>query len=507
MKKIFSILLAAAATLCTVACTENTSEEASLSVNPTRIEFTAENAAATNVTVTATGTGWSVSVTETGSGWLTAEKIDDKTVTVTAANNTTAEQRIGGVIITPDNEDVGKKEITVVQAGSENPVVYDLQLSSSLLEFEPESAEAQTVTVTVSGDMGWKAEAAEGCAEWVTVTAAADSFTVKVGDNPDTKERIGSVVVTPDNESVEPKEVTIKQKPKVIPASISADVTELTFKATDYPKFITVTAVNCEYEITTEDENGEKPEWLHVTRQVGELYESIRIGVDNNTEKTERKAFAVITSDNDAVEALRIPVTQEAAEDPSGGLDENIDITNTISNNSVTITPRNDWEDDNLYTYWEFKFWGDGIIYSTATWPPYSGTGDCMDLIVYSTKVEFNDEMIYALPEGTYTVTAQEYGLEQPLTISSSASTIGSYYYHYESSVNTNTISIVSGTMKVEHNGENHVLTIKFKDDKGNEMTGTYTGKLNIVQAGVPRPNPGTGGGEEGPVDPGFGQE
>ena len=106
MKKIFSILLAATAALCAVACTEKGTEEASLSVNPTQIEFTAENAAATNVTVTATGTGWSVSVTETGSGWLTAEKIDDKTVTVKAADNTTAEQRIGGVIITPDNENV-----------------------------------------------------------------------------------------------------------------------------------------------------------------------------------------------------------------------------------------------------------------------------------------------------------------------------------------------------------------------------------------------------------------
>ena len=285
---------------------------------------------------------------------------------------------------------------------------------------------------------------------------------------------------------------------------------ELTFKASDFAKFITVTAVNCEYEITAEDENGETPEWLHVTYEIGEINMPVQVAVDNNTEKTERKAFVVITADNDAVEAVRIPVTQAAAEDPDDGdsdLDGDIDVTNTISNNYIVVYPRNDWESDDLYTYWDMRFWDDGITYSTSTWPPYSGTGTCFNLHVYSTKVEFNDDNVYELPEGTYTVTTQEYGLEQPLTISSSSSEIGSWYYIYENSVNTGKVSVASGTMTVARSGEDYVLTINFKDDQGNEMTGTYTGRLNEVSASQPMPNPDEETGDDGPVDPGFGQE
>ncbi len=495
MKKIFSILLAAAAALCAVACTENTPEEASLSVNPTRIEFTAENAAATNVTVTATGTGWSVSVTETGSGWLTAEKIDDKTVTVTAANNTTADQRIGGVIITPDNEDVSKKEITVVQAGAENPVVYDLQLSPSLLEFEPESAEAQTVTVTVSGEMGWKAEAAEGCADWVTVTAAADSFTVKVGDNPDTKERIGSVVVTPDNESVEPKEVTIKQKPKVLPPSLSVDVTELNFKFKDVSVGnIMVTAVNCNWDVTVKDEAGAKPEWIHVTNLMPDI-STINVTVDANTELVERVAYIDIVADVESVETIRVTVTQDAAVEHYSDLTEDIDISPMLKNSKITCYPLNDWESEDASTAFDIRFWSDGVTHDSGKWPPYSGSGEFMNILLSADKIVFNDENKYDLSEGEYIVTFYDGYTNNKSAFTISAGRVAewdssvrqeSWYYVIEDAEVVTKAPISSGKLIVERNGEDYILTVEFEDDLGFKITGKYEGPLEIGYQGQP---------------------
>ncbi len=503
--------MVAAAALCAVACTNKGTEEASLSVDPKSIEFPAENAPATDVTVTAVGVKWDVSVAETASGWLTAEKVNDKTVTVTATDNTTADQRVGSVIITSDDKVVGNREITVVQAGSENPVVYDLQLSPSLLEFEPESAEAQTVTVTVSGEMGWKAEAAEGCAEWVTVTAAADSFTVKVGDNPDTKERIGTVVVTADNESVEPKEVTIKQKPKVLPPSLSADKNELTFGFMETNRQrIQVTAINCEWkDITTKDANGNVPEWLHVSRNTDVPEKpSLDVWVDPN-ESNERVAYIELISDTETVGNVSITVTQEAYREHFSELTEDADLTAALTNSYTTLNIVQEWMDDAIPSQISMLFWSDGVTFLPDGKPGvypiqhFTGTGEYIEMEIYSDKVLYNEA-------GEYDITAHDYNvvpyifditvLFPQYSVAGGAVAewdpnmrLGTWYYRIEDDNIVCKAPVSTGTLKIERDGNNYILDIEFVDDLGNAISGTYKGPLDIIGKGTPRPELPTG--------------
>ena len=361
-------------------------------------------------------------------------------------------------------------------------MVYDLQLSPSLLEFEPESAEAQTVTVTVSGEMGWKAEAAEGCADWVTVTAAADSFTVKVGDNPDTKERIGTVVVTPDNESVEPKEVTIKQKPKVLPPSLSVDVEELSFKFMDSSvKDIAITAVGCEWNVTVTDETGNTPEWLHVENKMPK-FSSLAVTVDANIEEVERVAYINIAADADSVEDIRITVTQEAAVEHYSDLSSDKDLSDVLNHNFAMVLNA----DDNTLIKWECRFWSEGVGHDTGQYPPFTGTGECMELMFYSTRDEsvVNDGV--RLPEGDYTVLTDGTAAKGIIIgggVASWDSSIiqNSWYYCIEEGTKTTKAPIVQGTMNVTHDGDNYVIKIDFEDDLGFKMSGTYTGAIDAL--------------------------
>lgn len=506
MKKIFLLLTAAA--LCTVACTENKTEEASLSVNPTQIEFIAENAPATDVTVTAVGVKWDVSVAETASGWLTAEKVNDKTVTVTATDNTTADQRVGSVIITSDDKVVGNREITVVQAGSETPVVYDLQLSSSLLEFEPENAETQTVTVTVSGAMGWKAEAAENCSDWVTVTSAADSFTIKVNDNPNTTERIGTVVVTPDNESTEPKEVTIKQKPKVLPPSLTVDKNELSFKFRETThKRVMITLVNCEWrDVELKDEDGNTPAWLHVTKNTDDPeHQSIDVNVDMN-ESDKRTAYIDLVADTEAVEKVRITVTQEAYRAYFSELTEDTDISAALKNSRIKLNIIQDWMDDSTAALVSMNFWSDGVTYLPngipGVWPLqyYTGTGEYIEMEVYSDKILYNEDQDYDITAHEYSVVPYESDMTIPypqFTVAGGTvaewdpnTRLGTWYYRIENDQIVCKAPITTGTLNIERDGENYILTLNFTDDLENTISGTYNGILDVIGTGEPRPEP-----------------
>ena len=118
MKKIFSILFLAS--LVMVACEEPSQQtNASVSVNPETVEFTAEGGEAEVSFTTEGGTGSKVSVKENAS-WLDT-KVNGNTIELTASLNTTASVR--EVVVTVKYESA-ETTFTVKQAGSEYDVVF-----------------------------------------------------------------------------------------------------------------------------------------------------------------------------------------------------------------------------------------------------------------------------------------------------------------------------------------------------------------------------------------------
>lgn len=118
MKKIFSILFLAS--LVMVACEEPAEQpNASVTVTPESVEFTAEGGEAEVSFTTEGGTGSKVSVKENAS-WLDT-KVNGNTIELTASLNTTASVR--EVVVTVKYESA-ETTFTVKQAGSEYDVVF-----------------------------------------------------------------------------------------------------------------------------------------------------------------------------------------------------------------------------------------------------------------------------------------------------------------------------------------------------------------------------------------------
>ncbi|MBQ1174616.1 MAG: BACON domain-containing protein, partial [Alistipes sp.] len=119
MKKIFSILLLAS--LIMVACEEPAEQpNASVTVTPESVEFTADGGVAEVSFNTEGGAGSKVSVKEDAS-WLDA-KVNGSVINLTATANTTANVR--EVVVTVKYESA-EATFTVKQAGSEYDVVFN----------------------------------------------------------------------------------------------------------------------------------------------------------------------------------------------------------------------------------------------------------------------------------------------------------------------------------------------------------------------------------------------
>ena len=135
---------------------------------------------------------------------------DGSTVSVT---DNGPEQRVGKITVEAVSAKVKAKEITVTQKAGE-AVAVEFTLTPDKLEFVGESAPAQEVTVVLDGEgMTWKA-APEADGTWAHVEAGDGKFTVTVDDNPSTSPRATRIVVTPSDESVAAKSVTVTQNGK-----------------------------------------------------------------------------------------------------------------------------------------------------------------------------------------------------------------------------------------------------------------------------------------------------
>lgn len=204
---------------------------ASLSVQPTLLEFAATGNGSQSVAVTATNTEWTHEVSGAAQEWLSASLGEDgKSLLISVTDNPTAEKRSGTVSVKAvDHIEIKPIGITVQQeAGEGVQPGGSITVSPESLTFAGEGAEAQRVAVTVSNpELTWTAAPEDAAKEWITVTADGDGISVSVSDNPETDQRSGNIIITPGLDDVRPRAVRVVQEGKILPPSLDADPKEV----------------------------------------------------------------------------------------------------------------------------------------------------------------------------------------------------------------------------------------------------------------------------------------
>ena len=532
MKKILTVLALAAAVL-GVSCDrpEEPQVKPTLTVSPSELAFAASGNSSKTVTVTAENVGWEITMSDESKAWITVtENSDGKTLTVSVSDNEAETARNGSFTLTPDNVKVDPKRVTVSQEGAE---VGDLSFSldPTALTFDGEGAPAQEVVVAVSdAQLTWTAAPEEAAKDWITVTASGDKISVSVADNPDTTERSGNVIVTPDTKSVNPKAVRVTQKGKVLPPSLSTSVEsgKLEF---DYSVvvgttvYVTAVDVNWDAKVSdTPDVVGNPVEWLKVSsitkENVDTPYFSVR--PETNTTTEARSAYVVVTSDNPEVPNVTIEVVQAGGKEFLTNLTAPVEITDMGTGvvNDVFFSPNQKWQDRPV-AMWSLTLLAPGVERSKdwqGFWH-YNGIGTRLFIEIYSERIVYNDDGEYYLPEGDYTVAADEMDENDqpvlvPFTVKPGEETngnmsivAGSWYLEVlgEEDVYGGMAPISSGTLHVARSGEEYTLTMDFKDDAGFSITGTCVTKLDNMSVNFwERPDPSE---PEEPEDPDEGGE
>lgn len=478
------VLIGALAAFLMVSCEgKSGTEQQSLEVSPETMTFGAESGTQ-RATVTAQGVEWTHEVAAEAAEWLSAERSDDKTLTVTVAENAAPEQRSGRITVSAEGSGTAPCVITVTQQAAE--ITYGLTVEPASLDFVGVDAPSQQVTVTTEGEgLTWTAEPEEAIAEWVTLAVEGDRITVSVADNPLTTPRAGIITVTPSVESAGAKAIRVTQAG--CDPEFSATPLELTFPCGDIssewsePQSVEVVALGVEFHIMTSLGDGED-RWIDATINVKDGRGTVEVLVKRNTASEPRTASVYLVPNDEELGfgQIEIKVTQEAAPDYRSNLTEDVVLDATHA--YCYVRPSRPSLSGG--TYWQIELLGADVRNEYGN---NYGTGDRLYLHLVSTLIEPNDDNEYYLPEGTYTVgTAEEadaiepWGIVYPYNLNDSARyPSGATFTRLENDVWTVKAPLVEGTMEVSRSGDIYTLQCDFKDDQGYSVTGTYEGRLD----------------------------
>lgn len=477
------VLIGALAAFLMVSCEgKSGTEQPSLEVSPETMTFGAESGTQ-RATVTAQGVEWTHEVAAEAAEWLSAERSDDKTLTV--AENAAPEQRSGRITVSAEGSGTAPCVITVTQQAAE--ITYGLTVEPASLDFVGTDAPSQQVTVTTEGEgLTWTAEPEEAIAEWVTLAVEGNEITVSVADNLLTTPRAGLITVTPSVESAGAKAIRVTQAG--CDPEFSATPLELTFPCGDIssewsePQSVEVVALGVEFHSMYSFGNGDD-KWIDATINVKDGRGTVDVLVKRNTASEERTASVYLVPNDETLgfEQIEIKVTQEAAPDYRSNLTENVVLDAThaycyVRPSRPSLTGG---------TYWNIELLGADVRNEYGN---NYGTGDRLYIQLVSTLIEPNDDNEYYLPEGTYTIATAEKGgddvepwdIVYPYNPNDSAKyPSGATYTRIENDVWTVKAPLVEGTMEVSRSGDVYTLQLDFKDDQGYSVTGTYEGRLD----------------------------
>ena len=410
---------------------------ASLSVQPTLLEFAATGNGSQSVAVTATNTEWTHEVSGAAQEWLSASLGEDgKSLLISVTDNPTAEKRSGTVSVkavdhieikpigitnmnTPmglpavDHIEIKPIGITVQQeAGEGVQPGGSITVSPESLTFAGEGAEAQRVAVTVSNpELTWTAAPEDAAKEWITVTADGDGISVSVSDNPETDQRSGNIIITPGLDDVRPRAVRVVQEGKILPPSLDADPKKVPVFAYDgsVERIITVTAVNCDWAVRVDYTEGDAGGWVKAQTIKREVHSALSISVGRNETLEARSASVTVYALGvENIPDIVIPVSQEAGKEFFSTLTGPVAISDMEALGALqyNISPSQTWDTTNPGTYWIMDMWSSGVSQESDVFGNQSflGSGTRIYLKLFSENIPFNDDQEFTLPAGEYRV-------------------------------------------------------------------------------------------------------
>lgn len=195
--------------------------------------------------------------------------------------------------------------------GAGDPPTVSLTVSTTKLDFNASGNTSQTFTVTAE-NVKWDISMSAESKAWITASITDDkTVTVTVSDNETDKPRNGAIVVEAvDNQSVEPKRISISQaagEQETTTYTLSVDPAAMTFVGEGaQPQEATVTVSDEKLTWTVAPEDSIK-DWVHVTAEGNK----ITVTVDDNPETESRAGNLIITPGIDKVNPKAIRVTQE----------------------------------------------------------------------------------------------------------------------------------------------------------------------------------------------------
>lgn len=493
------------------------SGKVSLGVSPLALEYAASGNESKTITVTAVNLKWEYEISASGNGWITVTPSGDKELIVTVSDNEGDQVRTGLVTVKPvDHEEIRAIGVTVTQeAGSAQE--YSLTVDPAALTFTSDATEPQSVTVTTVGEgLTWKAEA-EKNASWLHVQQDGDKINVSVDSYDNTEiSRSANIVVTPNSEKAKPKSVRVTQLPaETVPTLSVTPMDDMHFDWNEDGKnnMLTVTAISVEWSIATEDADGKSVSWIKCQKS-GDA--NIVVTVERNTETQPRSGYVVVRSHTKGVDDVKIRVEQKAGKKNYSNLTENVELTMEPAGGFYySIKPAQVWDDTTPYTYWELEIWSTGLTRAfNHGYYEYTGTGSRMALKMFTTRVNYNDDQEFYIPDGEYIL--QDYPAVvkggDPNTLVTGRYTndlrtpSGSWYSRIENDAFTDAAPLTEGKLTVSKNAQDvYTFTFDFKDDAGYSITGTAVSEVTDTRINYypeqPTENPGN---PEEPEDPGF---
>lgn len=505
---------------------------ASLSVQPTLLEFAATGNGSQSVAVTATNTEWTHEVSGAAQEWLSASLGEDgKSLLISVTDNPTAEKRSGTVSVKAvDHIEIKPIGITVQQeAGEGVQPGGSITVSPESLTFAGEGAEAQRVAVTVSNpELTWTAAPEDAAKEWITVTADGDGISVSVSDNPETDQRSGNIIITPGLDDVRPRAVRVVQEGKILPPSLDADPKEVPVFAYDgsVERIITVTAVNCDWAVRVDYTEGDAGGWVKAQTIKTEAHSALSISVGRNETLEARSASVTVYALGvENIPDIVIPVSQEAGKEFFSTLTGPVAISDMESLGALQyhISPSQTWDTTNPGTYWIMDMWSSGVSQESDLFgnKSFLGSGTRIYLKLFSENIPFNDDQEFTLPAGEYRVKQYDVIINKadivPYTVEAGRKTknltypTGSWYMKVDDGGFAEAGPLTGGSMTVAVDGpDTYTFTFDFVDDRGNAITGTAKGTVTKASCNFfpeepgedvePDPDP------DPDPDPGFGQ-
>ncbi len=268
--------------------------DASISANPTELTFKA-NAESKSIAIKS-NTAWTATPSDSWLKLSSTEGRGDSQFTVTAEINAVANPRSATITLKTTD---GKATATVKIIQGAADVIFTVDKK----EFNV-MANGETFTVRVTRNIGYQIESQP---DWIRTTnkvsgGDVDTYTFKADVNVVTKTREGGIVFRNDNSD----RITVTVKQSGADASISANPTELTFKANAESKSIAIKS-NTAWTATPSDS------WLKLSSTEGRGDSQFTVTAETNAVASPRSATITFkTTDGKAIATVK--VSQNAAD-------------------------------------------------------------------------------------------------------------------------------------------------------------------------------------------------